>query len=91
MLSAAPMLRKGDSRLELRDFVVEISRVVLGPKFPHTLDYQHASGGQPICCHAGSALHQLAVDAFSGDDPYRTMWVTWLVLTHRLGRHPPLY
>ena len=57
MLSAAPMLRKGDSGLELRDFVVEISRVVLGPKFPHTLDYQHASGGQPICIRAESVAN----------------------------------
>ena len=81
MLSAAPMLRKGDSGLELRDFVVEISRLVLGPRFLHTLDYQHASGRKPICSRAGSAVHQLAVNACVGDGPYRTMWVTWLALT----------
>ena len=44
MLSAAPMLRKGDSGLELRDFFVEISRVVLGPKFLRTVAYHPVQG-----------------------------------------------
>ena len=32
MLSAAPMLRKGDPGLKLRDLIVEFSRWVLGPR-----------------------------------------------------------
>ena len=76
MLSAAPMLRKGDSGLELRDFVVEISRVVLGPKFLRTVAYHPVQGAWPICCGPGSASHPFVVDALVGEGPYLTMWVT---------------
>ena len=37
MLSAAPVLGKGDSGLKLRDLVIEFSRWVLGPNFSSTL------------------------------------------------------
>ena len=39
MLSAAPMLRKGDPGLKLRDLIVEFSRWVLGPKVLSTVDH----------------------------------------------------
>ena len=45
MLSAAPVLREGDSGLKFRDLVVEFSRWVLGPKVLSTVDYRFPNGG----------------------------------------------
>ena len=48
MLSAAPVLREGDSGLKFRDLVVEFSRWVLGPWVFPTVDYRNpllAGGG----------------------------------------------
>ena len=39
MLTAAPVLREGDSGLKFRDLVVEFSRWVLGPKVFSTVDH----------------------------------------------------
>ena len=46
MLSAAPVMWEGNSGLELRDFVVEISRWVLGPKNTSTVNH-HRSKEMP--------------------------------------------
>ena len=40
MLSAAPMLWKGDTGLKLRDLIVEVSRWVLGPEGCSTLNHR---------------------------------------------------
>ena len=41
MLTAAPVLREGDSGLKFRDLVVEFSRWVLGPWVFPTVDYRN--------------------------------------------------
>ena len=48
MLTAAPVLREGDSGLKFRDLVVEFSRWVLGPWVFLTLDYRNPllAGGE---------------------------------------------
>jgi len=48
MLSAAPVLGKGDSGLKLRDLVIEFSRWVLGPWVFPTVDYRNPllAGGE---------------------------------------------
>ena len=46
MLSAAPVVWEGNSGLKLRDFVIEISRWVLGPKYTSTLNH-HRSKEMP--------------------------------------------
>ena len=43
MLTAAPVLREGDSGLKFRDLVVEFSRWVLGPRVLPTVDHHHPS------------------------------------------------
>ena len=45
MLSAAPVLREGDSGLKFRDLVVEFSRWVLEPKVFSTVDHRHPPTG----------------------------------------------
>ena len=40
MLSAAPMLWKGDTGLKLRDLIVEVSRWVLGPEVFSTVNHR---------------------------------------------------
>ena len=45
MLSAAPVLGKGDSGLKLRNLVVEFSRWVLGPKYFSTVDHRPPLAG----------------------------------------------
>ena len=46
MLSAAPVMWEGNSGLELRDFVIEISRWVLGAKNTSTVNH-HRSKEMP--------------------------------------------
>ena len=46
MLSAAPVVWEGNSGLKLRDFIVEISRWVLGPKNTSTVNH-HRSKEMP--------------------------------------------
>ena len=46
MLSAAPVVWEGNSGLKLRDFVVEISRWVLGSKYISTVNH-HRSEEMP--------------------------------------------
>ena len=46
MLSAAPVLREGDSGLKFRDLVVEFSRWVLGPRGLSTVDHHHPPTGR---------------------------------------------
>ena len=45
MLTAAPVLREGDSGLKFRDLVVEFSRWVLGPRGLSTVDHRHPPNG----------------------------------------------
>lgn len=56
MLSAAPVVWKGNSGLKLRDLIVEISRLVLGPEYLFSVDHHPASGAQPI--PTATANHQ---------------------------------
>ena len=45
MLTAAPVLREGDSGLKFRDLVVEFSRWVLGPRVLSTMGHRHPPNG----------------------------------------------
>jgi len=45
MLTAAPVLREGDSGLKFQDLVVEFSRWVLGSRVLSTVDHRHPPNG----------------------------------------------
>ena len=59
MLSAAPVLWEVNSDLKFRDLIVEVSRLVLWPKYSSTVTHHRASGdGESAGLIRSMSVHQ---------------------------------